>query len=136
MIEIVSSDSPEFRNDTPQLKAKIAELRADLKQGHACNACLKDQLENGKHECCVSPDSCDVDGIILQLRAELADKIGEIDAECRVSQFATKEVGNLQAEVKRLEGIISKVHERSYPGLAVKEGKLLNEIYKMTWEGE
>ena len=55
------------------IKAAVAEynkLRAEVEQGHTCNACLKDQLKNGKHECCVCPDGCDVDGIILQLRSE------------------------------------------------------------------
>ena len=56
----------------------IAKLQAEVKQGHTCNACLKDQLKNGKHECCVCPDGCDVDGIILQLRSKITSQAAEI----------------------------------------------------------
>ena len=61
-----------------RLTKQIAELQAEVKQGHTCNACLKDQLKNGKHECCVCPDGCDVDGIILQLRSKITSQAAEI----------------------------------------------------------
>jgi hypothetical protein len=34
-----------------QLAEEIAGLAADLKQGHTCNTCLRDQLKNGEHPC-------------------------------------------------------------------------------------
>jgi len=43
-----------------------------------------------------------------------------------------EKIDNLEAENERLEWIISKAHELSYPGLAIKEGDLLNRIYKLT----
>jgi hypothetical protein len=34
-----------------QMAEEIAGLEAELKQGHTCNTCLRDQLKNGEHPC-------------------------------------------------------------------------------------
>ena len=92
-----------------------------------CRHCGKSYTLPGEHKC--SPTYTE-----LQANVDKGKRLLERAMKHLLSRKLLCEA--LQAEVKRLEGIISKVHERSYPGLAVKEGKLLNEIYKMTWEGE
>jgi hypothetical protein len=57
---------------TGKLQARIAELEANLKQGHKCNECLSSQLENGEHECCIDgSDICGFDDRIADLEQQL-----------------------------------------------------------------
>lgn len=68
----------------------------------------------------------------VQLQAE-NDKLKE-ERDKAISEIVvwSRKAGYLEAELEAAKKVIEKVHEWSYPGLAIKESTLLNEIYKMT----
>ena len=92
---------------------KNIDLQTDLDQGRKCNDCLKDQLKNGKHDCAVHPDGCNVDGLVQQLRA----KDGELEASLRI---ARRQKANLwvnihkdDTKIKQLESENAKLQKQS-----------------------
>ena len=61
---------PEVQVRIEQLQAELTVAKADLRQGHICNACLKNQLEHGKHDCDINQDGCEIEDMIDKLKTK------------------------------------------------------------------